>query len=367
VSERSLRVLMTADTVGGVWSYAWELIRALAAFDVDVTLATMGDRLNPTQARSIAQLANVTVSESNYALEWMQDPWRDVDAAGEWLQELAQRTSPDVVHINGYAHAALRFEAPVIAVAHSCVCTWHRAVHGSEAGPEWNTYRRRVARGLDAARAVVAPTQAILQAILAAHRIDRSGRVIGNACDATRWPRADKEPFILGAGRLWDRAKGLAELDACAPRTKWPIYVAGATRAPNDDRDVEARTVNVLGELSPDALAGWMSRASIYALPARYEPFGLSAVEAALAGCALVLGDIASLREVWLDAALYVRPGDPGALAAVLDSLAADPLRRRALAASARKRALDFTPARMAQQYHALYCELAGRTQEECA
>ncbi len=32
-------------------------------------------------------------------------------------------------------------------------------------------------------------------------------------------------------------------------------------------------------------------------LPARYEPFGLSVLEAALSGCALVLGDIPSLRE----------------------------------------------------------------------
>jgi glycosyltransferase involved in cell wall biosynthesis len=220
---------------------------------------------------------------------------------------------------------------------------------------------------LTAAGAVVAPTRAILRAILEAHRIERTGQVIANACDATRWPRADKEPFILGAGRLWDRAKGLSELDACAARARWPIYVAGATRAPREDTDVEARTVTLLGELSAEDLAGWMSRASIYALPARYEPFGLSAVEAALSGCALVLGEIETLREVWGDTAVYVTPGDARALAATLDALAADPLRRRALAASSRKRALELTPARMAAQYHALYCELAGRSQEECA
>ncbi|MDB4954404.1 MAG: hypothetical protein JWO36_1973 [Myxococcales bacterium] len=367
MTARSLRILMTADTVGGVWTYACELIRALATFDVEVTLATMGARLNAAQARAIAELSNVTLSESNYALEWMHDPWFDVDAAADWLLGLAQRISPDVIHVNGYAHAALPFAAPVISVAHSCVCTWHLAVHGTEAGPEWNEYRERVARGLTRARAVVAPTKAILRAILDAHRIDRTGQVISNACDATRWPRADKEPFVLAAGRLWDRAKGLAELDACAARAKWPIYVAGATRAPAEVSDIDARTVNVLGELSPETLAGWMSRASIYALPARYEPFGLSAVEAALAGCALVLGGIETLREIWHDAAVYVPPGDPSALANAIDTIAADPLRRRALAASARKRALELTPARMAEQYYALYCELAGRTEEECA
>ena len=52
-----------------------------------------------------------------------------------------------------------------------------------------------------------------------------------------------------------------------------------------------------------------MGRAAIYALPARYEPFGLSILEAALSGCALVIGDIPSLREIWADAALFV-PSD---------------------------------------------------------
>jgi glycogen synthase len=59
--------------------------------------------------------------------------------------------------------------------------------------------------------------------------------------------------------------------------------------------------------------ADWYARASIYALPARYEPFGLSALEAALSGCALILGDIPSLREVWLEAAPYVSPDDESA------------------------------------------------------
>ena len=65
------------------------------------------------------------------------------------------------------------------------------------------------------------------------------------------------------------------------------------------------------GRLTPPQMARVVSRApSIYALPARYEPFGLSVLEAALSGCALVLGDIPSLREIWDGAALFVDPDD---------------------------------------------------------
>jgi glycosyltransferase involved in cell wall biosynthesis len=108
-------------------------------------------------------------------------------------------------------------------------------------------------------------------------------------------------------------------------------------------------------------MAAWFSRAPIYALPARYEPFGLSALEAGLAACALVLGDIPSLREVWDDAALFVPPGDAEALAAALNGLISDTPRRRALASRARLRALQFTPRRMATAYLQAYREVSCR------
>jgi glycogen synthase len=359
---RRLRVLMTADTVGGVWTYALELAGGLASLDVDVVLATMGEPVSQAQGKAAARLRNVDVVESRYALEWMPDPWRDVDAAGDWLLGLA--AGVDLVHLNGYAHAALPFQAPVISVAHSCVLTWHRAVRGCDAPTEWDEYRRRVAAGIAAADEVVAPTAAILRAVLAAHGIDRRGRVIFNGRAGGLRPKP-KEPFVLAAGRMWDEAKGLPELVACAPKIAWPIRVAGPIARPSAAGMSPLPTgVHQLGMLAPHVLAAWAARAAIYALPARYEPFGLSIVEAALAGCALVIGDLDSLREIWGDAAAYVPPRDPDALAATLKALIADPMRRRGLAAASRTRALALTPARMAQAYRTLYDELRLARQE---
>src|SRR3546814_4918927 len=72
-------------------------------------------------------------------------------------------------------------------------------------------------------------------------------------------------------------------------------------------------------------MAGWLGRATFFALPARYEPFGLAVLEAALSGCALVLGDIPTLRELWDGVAAFVPPGDIEALEDVLTQLIADP------------------------------------------
>jgi glycosyltransferase involved in cell wall biosynthesis len=355
------RVLMTTDTVGGVWTYACELIGALAPRGVEVTLATMGGGLSPSQARRAARLGNLELVESKFALEWMPEPWRDVDAAGAWLLELAARVAPDVVHLNGYAHAALAFGAPVIVVAHSCVWTWMRAVRRRDPDATWTEYHRRVTAGLRIADIVVGPTAAILRGVLEAYDISARGRVISNACAADDWRPGEKAPLVLSAGRLWDEAKGLAELTACAPSIAWPIAVAGPTAPPGMLAGPIPRGVHVLGDLEPRELAAWMSHASIYAAPARYEPFGLAVLEAALAGCALVLGDIPTLREVWGGTALYVPPGDSDALAMAINQLIASPAARGALAARSRVRALCLTPARMAAAYCALYDELIAR------
>ncbi|WP_326491751.1 glycosyltransferase family 4 protein [Myxococcus stipitatus] len=122
------RVLMTTDTVGGVWTYALELCRALAEVGVEVALATMGAPLTPAQAEEARGVPGLRVFESTWRLEWMESPWEDVEAAGAWLLGLEARLEPDLVHLNGYCHGALPWRAPVVMVAHSCVASWWEAV-----------------------------------------------------------------------------------------------------------------------------------------------------------------------------------------------------------------------------------------------
>ena len=63
-------VLMTADTVGGVWTYAIELSRGLSKHGVHVSLATMGAPLSEIQRRQ-ARMCGVDIHESDFKLEWM--------------------------------------------------------------------------------------------------------------------------------------------------------------------------------------------------------------------------------------------------------------------------------------------------------
>lgn len=350
------KILMTGDAMGGVWTYALDLARQLGKSGVHVVLATMGAFPTPNQREETGAIPNLELVESNYRLEWMQDPWEDVARAGDWLMEMEDRVRPDIIHLNGYAHATLPWRAPKVVVGHSCVLSWWRAVKGEGASAIWREYRQRVSAGLQAAQVVIAPSAAMLRALEDNYGSLAAGKVVPNGRAPALFPPAAKEPLVFSAGRLWDEGKNIAGLDQIAPRLPWPVYVAGEREHPNG-RGAAPANVQLLGRLSTGDLASWLGRASIYCMPSRYEPFGLSALEAALAGCALVLGDIASLHEVWESAAMFVSPDEPHALEAAIGKLIRDPSCRADFAARARRRALEFTPERMAQGYLAAYLQ----------
>ena len=360
-ADRPLRVLLTADTVGGVWSYAVELARALDARGVEVAVASMGALPAPHQRAQLCDLSRVKLFPSAYRLEWMQDCWPDVDRAGEWLLALEREFAPDLVHLNQFDFGALPFRAPTLLVAHSCVLSWWRAVHGEAAPPEWNTYRTRVTQGLAGASLVAAPTLAMLRTLADNYGYDaRRGLVLPNAADADRFAPITKQPVVLAAGRFWDAAKNLAALEKVAAGLPWPVLVAGSCAHPDGGAIIPAG-VQSLGQLPRTQLAHELAQAAIYALPARYEPFGLSVLEAAFSGCALVLGDIPTLREIWGDAAVYVQPDDHAGLRAALLRLIQRPCERAQRAAAAQARARHFTPARQCDAYLQAYARLTPR------
>ena len=231
-----MKILMTADAVGGVWTYAMELCASLSRHDVRIVLATMGRLPSEAQLGQAAAVRGLQLECSTYALEWMRDPWRDVDRAYDWLRGLADDREADLVHLNGYSHAAYEWRRPVLVVAHSCVQSWWHAVHGTAPPPEWDEYRRRVARGLDRADRVVAPTNAFMDELQRLYGVSADHCVIGNGCSGAERSSVEKQQMIFACGRAWDPAKNMSVLDRAVDGLRWPTYVAGDTSAPDGRR-----------------------------------------------------------------------------------------------------------------------------------
>jgi hypothetical protein len=204
-----VKVLMTADTVGGVWVYAMDLARALGEHGVRIALATMGAPLSLAQREEAQSIPLLDIFESAFKLEWMDEPWRDVEAAGDWLLQLADIFQPDIVHLNGYAHGALPWDVPVLMAGHSCVLSWWNAVRKEDAPASWNRYQSEIRQGIKEADLVVAPTQAMLDDLEKYYGPLPQSQVIYNGREAEYFSPKNKEPFILAAGRIWDEAKNI--------------------------------------------------------------------------------------------------------------------------------------------------------------
>jgi glycosyltransferase involved in cell wall biosynthesis len=352
---------MTGDTVGGVWTFTLELAEGLAAHGIDVVLAALGALPSAAQMDEAAAIPNLCLLGSEFRLEWMEDPWRDVEASGRWIMDLEREYTPDVIHLNSFGHGALPWQAPAVLTAHSCVLSWWDAVKRTELPASWNRYRDEVARSLASADLITTPSRAMALALARYYGLDASfSEVVPNGRAAGKFHRGVKSPLILTAGRVWDEAKNVSAVAQAAKGLPWPVCIAG------DARDVPLEGCRMLGRLPAAALAEWQARAAIYAAPARYEPFGLSALEAGLSGCALVLGDIESQREIWDDAALFVSPDDTCALRKTLECLIADAGLRETMAQRAYQRALEFDAARMAQRYVDMYRRIVRARSEQC-
>ncbi|MGK7396810.1 MAG: glycosyltransferase family 4 protein [Candidatus Cyclobacteriaceae bacterium M3_2C_046] len=355
---RPEKILMTADTLGGVWHYAVELIKQFAQRDIQVELATMGRALSASQIKDLAGLSNVNLHQSTCKLEWMEHPWEDVERAGHWLMEIQHKTRPDLVHLNNFAHGDLPWQSPMIMVAHSCVASWWKAVKKTPLPAKYNTYLSRVKSGLSAADTIIAPSRAMLDQIQQIYGPFTRTAVIPNGKASQLYRKSIKWPYIFSMGRIWDEAKNMESLVKIAPQLGWKVCLAGEQKHPDTKGKLRLKNVHFLGLKKPKQIAGILGEASIYALPAKYEPFGLSILEAAYSGCALVLGDIPSLRENWYDAALFVDPEDPMQLLSHLKLLMRDANYRNALAARAYDRAGQFSDRQMADQYLYYYQQI---------
>ncbi len=350
-----MRVLLTTDTVGGVWTFTRELTAGLLARGHAVALVSFG------RAPSAAQLAWVRAVRGDFEfhageapLEWMEANEHAMDG-GALLERVAGEFAPDVLHTSQFCYGALKGIGAVVVTAHSDVLSWGEACRpgGLEDSAWLWRYRELVQQGLDGADGVAAPTEWMMRALEVNFGLPATRRVILNGRDVAVESAGGTGFAAVTAGRLWDEAKGLGVLEGL--RLPFPFVVAGERGGADGRRS----GLEYAGSLDERELFALFRRSSVYVAASVYEPFGLAPLEAALCGCAVVANDLASLREVWGDSALYFN--GPGELELLLLRLAADWEQLEAARRRSGVRARELTGARMTEAYLGLYAEVLGK------
>lgn len=362
------KVLLTADAVGGIWTYALDLAAGLRALGIATALAVLGPDPSEAQLAEAHRIPDIEVILTQLPLDWLAKDSREVISAGRTLARIAEHQGVDIVHLSSPALAVdATYPAPVVATCHSCVATWWRAVRGEET-PLPDDFRWRtqlMEEGLRAADALVAPSRAFAEALAATYALEsvpavvHNGRALPDPASRQKQLRSAPELFAFTAGRLWDEGKNIAAIDEAAQRLNIPVLAAGPLAGPDGGR-MQLRFAEPLGVLSADDVAAYLARRPVFVSAALYEPFGLAVLEAASAGSPLVLSDIPTFRELWSGAAIFVPPRDSDAIARALRELASDAGLRHALGRAALRRSGQYTLAAVASATARVYRSLIG-------
>jgi glycosyltransferase involved in cell wall biosynthesis len=363
-TQRPLRVFLTADAVGGIWQYALDLAWGLREHGIEVVLALLGPTPNVDQ-RQAADAAGVDLVVTGLPLDWTASNAAEIEEAGRDVARIAQDFACDVIHLNNPALAAgASFHAPVVSVCHSCVATWWDAVRLGPLPDEFLWRTELLERAYAASDMLIAPSASFAKATARIYGLSAAPTVVHNGRRAPVIREASRnDVFAFTAGRFWDEGKNFASIDRAAAHASVPVIAAGSLQGPNGTR-VEACHVQSVGRLTDDEIVSYLSARPIFVSAARYEPFGLAVLEAAQAGCALILSDIPTFRELWTDAAIFLAPHDDEAIARAIDMLAHNGSERARWGDRARSASKAYSVAalssRMISLYHSL---LAGSGQ----
>jgi glycogen synthase len=352
-----MRLLITTDTVGGVWRFAQELVEGLLHAGDSVALVSFGRLPSVAQRAEYERLLSrwgkeLSFRASDVSLEWMQDNSRCLEEGSLVLGQVAEEFEADLLHTNQFCYGAAQLPIPKIVTAHSDVLSWaHSCRGGVLEDSAWLTrYRALVRQGLDGADSVTAPTNWMLRALANEFPLPPHQVVIANGRSVPTYDVGSRRLRAVTAGRLWDEAKDVALLGAV--RSPMPLVVAGEAHY-DGGQPASLSGVELRGALCEPEILSLFASSAVYICTSRYEPFGLAPLEAALCGCAVVVRDIDSLREVWQDAALYF--GNAEELSALLTRLAEQPTFLYNAQRQAGEQARRYTRTNMVERYRALY------------
>jgi glycosyltransferase involved in cell wall biosynthesis len=271
-------------------------------------------------------------------------------AAGARLAALP-RQHPIVV--DGLAFGVLPEAAAALRASHRLIALVHHplAIETGLSATDRASLHRSERSALACARHVIA-TSTTSARLLAADYGVPSGRlsVVEPGTDrvAARTRDQPGEVILLAVGAVIPR-KGYDVLIAALARLahlRWRLVIAGdGGRCPETFRRLKADIaalaladrVSLLGAVSSEQLASLYAQSDLFALPSRFEGYGMVFTEAIAHGLPVVGTTAGAIPETVPDGAgVLVPPDDVEALAAALRRLIEDPAERERLAAAAR-------------------------------
>lgn len=181
-------------------------------------------------------------------------------------------------------------------------------------------HRRSVIRILQGAACLLPNSESEYRRLLTDYGIEKDYVVVPNGIDPVLFPvrSAGNRSIVLCVSRIEGR-KNQLNLIKAMNGVGLPLYLVG--RPAHNQRRYYRQclqsadgNVHFTGYVSHEELLDYYARARVHVLPSWFETTGLSSLEAAFAGCNVVVGDRGDVREYFQNDAWYCEPSDPASI-----------------------------------------------------
>lgn len=327
-------------------------VAALAAQGIDVTLAHVPSSGDPFAAYSVAMPSKVRLLPVSRSLPW---PFVRMHSNRLFAARLAKHIDPRVAVMARHLKisALLLERIPDLRLVYEA-----HEVFADTARPHRRKGTERLERAVvKAAAALVANSSQTAARLRALYGIAVPIEVIPNGVEypesvpAKDWARASERIVYAGSFFSWKGVDDLADAARALPGFR--IRLIGGDEARIEQLRARAGSggavLDFTGRIPHGRVAAELARACIAVLPNRADPDSaftspIKLFEYMAAGCALVVSDLPSVREVLApEDAVWTAPGDAAGLANAIRALVKDPEKAQRLGARVREKARSYT------------------------
>jgi len=347
-------------------------VAALAAQGIEVTLAHVPSSGDPFAAYSVAMPGKVRLLPVSRSLPW---PFARMHSNRFFAARLAKRVDPRetgaVMARHLKASALLLERIPGLRLVYEA-----HEVFADTVPPRRRKDTERLERAVvRRAAALLANSNATAERLRALYEIGAPIEVVPNGVEypeslpAKDWARASERIVYAGSFFSWKGVDDLADAARALPGLR--IRLIGGDEARIAQLRARAGSagadLDFTGRIPHGRVAAELAQACIAVLPNRADPDSaftspIKLFEYMAAGCALVVSDLPSLREVLeQDDAVWTAPGNAASLASAIRALAEDPERARRLGARVREKARSYTWAARGERLARIVRPLLGQ------
>lgn len=341
-----LKILMTTDVKSEIWDYSLTLSRSLLKhINAEILMLSMGGKPSDKQKEEIENLdIKFKFTGFNY------DNFDDISEIKTIFDNSIKEFNPHIVHLN-HAYPNFDFETP-------CVFT----CHDNLLDKNLLNYKNIINKSLNNADIVIAQSKFTAECLMKTYDLQKRIGIIYNGIDYKPFSGSPESPTLVACENFPNSGQNINFLLNIAYKLPDNIKMKIIADSPPDRKSPQ--NVEFLSNLTGSELQAVYKNSSIYLALSSHESNGLSSIQAAYSGCAILANDIPVFKELWGDCAYVFERDNVNSLMRCINNLVENKYFFEITSRNCQAKALSvFNSKRMAYEYINLYKNILKKHQ----